>query len=528
MKLTDLIKELSQPESYPVQAEDVTIVQTHISVVFLVGDRAYKIKKPVDLGFLDFTTLARRRHFCEEEVRLNRRGAPGVYLGVEPVVRAGKRLQIGGDGEVVEWAVVMKRLPEERTLRSLLERGAFSVDLAKGLGKRIAQFHATTECGAHLAEHGGFEAVAFNVRENFEQLEPFVGQSISEEVHSRLRELSEQGLADLEATMRKRAREGRICDTHGDLHLEHVYSLTEADSPTDLLMVDCIEFNERFRYADPVADIAFLAMDLRFRARTDLGQALTDAYFDATGDAEGRRLLDFYVAYRAVVRGKVESFALLGEEIPRAERQRALERARPYMLLALEALSQPAARPCLVASIGLPGAGKSLLAEGLEGEAGFVRVSTDETRKHLAGVPVGKEAEVRLDDSYYTSDWNDKTYEACFEAADGLLFKGARVVLDGTYREPDRRDRLADLARKWCVAGQVFVCEAEPSEIKRRLDSRPAGASDAGWEVYKKIAPTWKAIGAEFDLAASVVSTMGAPEAALDDAIAILRERRLA
>jgi len=339
MDLTQLIEELSHPEAYPDPVDGVEVVHTHISVVFLAGEHVYKIKKPVELGFLDFRTLELREHFCREEVRLNRRGAPEVYVGVVPVVRRDGRVRVGGEGEVLEYAVHMKRLPDDRTLAALLARSELDGPAVEKLARRIADFHSRSEAGEHLAQWGGWEPVARNARENFEQVEPFIGQSVSRAVFDELVRLTEAELTAQQDLIERRAQRGVTTDTHGDLHLSHVYSFPEQEPPGDFLLVDCIEFNARFRYADPVADLAFLAMDLTFHGHPELSRTLADAYFEAAGDTEGRALMAYYMAYRAVVRGKVESFALAATEIPEPDRHRALERARPYFLLARQILA---------------------------------------------------------------------------------------------------------------------------------------------------------------------------------------------
>ncbi len=327
---------------YPVGV--VAVRQTHISVVFLAGPYVYKIKKPVNLGYLDFTTLESRRHFCEEEVRLNRRLAPTVYLGVVPVTRTATRMEFEGQGETVEWAVKMARLPEEATLEQRVNRGEIDPASLENLAQRIAQFHRDAEAGSHISEFGRFETVARNVRENIEQSADHVGVTLSRTVFERLSELTEEALIRHRPRIEARAERGVPRDTHGDLHLDHVYLFPERQPPADLVVIDCIEFNERFRYADPVADMAFLVMDLAFHERKDLACAFADAYFNATNDAEGRELLPLYSSYRAAVRGKVEGLELQEKEIPAIERAAALLRARRHWLLALSELEEAAAK----------------------------------------------------------------------------------------------------------------------------------------------------------------------------------------
>jgi aminoglycoside phosphotransferase family enzyme len=345
MELTRLIESLSDAAAYPCAAGSVEVRHTHISVVFLAGAFAYKVKKPVDLGFLDFSTLARRRHFCEEEVRLNRRLAPGVYLGVVPVSRAGPGVKVEAPGEPVEWAVKMKRLPEEATLRERLRRGLVGAGVLESLAGRIAASHAEADAGPLVSEFGRFEVVARNARENLDHVAPRVGAALSRSDLDRLRQQTEDALARLRPLIDSRARRGVPRDTHGDLRLEHVYLFPESPPPADLVIIDCIEFNERFRFADPVSDMAFLVMDLMSDGRTDLARAFAEGYFRASGDEEGRCLLPFYVAYRAAVRGKVEVFELSDQVIPEAERAAALGRARAHWLLALAQLERTGRGP---------------------------------------------------------------------------------------------------------------------------------------------------------------------------------------
>ena len=333
MELTALISALSAGGA-------AEVIQTHISVVFLTRDVVYKLKKPVNLGFLDFSTLDRRRHFCQEEVRLNRRLAPAVYLGVVPVTRDGSGLRFEGEGEAVEWTVKMTRLPEEASLLSKLARGAVGPDLVAKLAERVAEFHARAEGGPRIAESGRFDVVARNARENFTQSEEQIGVTITREAFENLRACTEATLARLRPLIETRAARGVPRDTHGDLHLDHVYHFPDRAPPHDLIAIDCIEFADRFRHADPVADAAFLAMDLAFRGRPDLADAFVLNYVRASGDAEGAALFPLYVSYRAAVRAKVEGMKLSEREIPRAERDAARERARAQWQFAAGALGR--------------------------------------------------------------------------------------------------------------------------------------------------------------------------------------------
>jgi aminoglycoside phosphotransferase family enzyme len=359
MEIAHLIEALSRTAAYPFPVQEVAVRHTHVSVVFLAGPFAYKVKKPVDLGFLDFTTLPRRRHFCAEEVRLNRRLAPAVYLGVVPVTRTASGLHLEGPGEAIEWAVKMERLPDEATLLRRVERGAVGPGEMTALAGAIAAFHARAQSGPAISAFARFDAVARNARENFEQSAPAVGITVCPAAFDRLRQLTEEALVRLRPLIEARAARGVPRDTHGDLRLEHVYLLPQRLPPDDLAIIDCIEFNERFRFADPVADLAFLVMDLLFHGRQDLAAELAREHFRASCDPEGANLLPFYTAYRACVRAKVSGLELLEKEVPPQEREAALARARAHWLLALDVLQGGCADPALPACrpVPLPHAG---------------------------------------------------------------------------------------------------------------------------------------------------------------------------
>jgi aminoglycoside phosphotransferase family enzyme/predicted kinase len=527
MELTRLIEALSEPAAYPARVEDVQVHQTHISVVFLAGPFAYKVKKPVNLGFVDFTTPERRRHFCEEEVRRNRRLAPSVYLGVVPITDAAGRVRVEGPGDPVEWAVKMERLPQGASLQDRVRRGEAGAEAVRDLARRLAVFHAAAEGGPRVAAFARFAVVAGNARENFDQAAPLVGTTVSRPVFDRLWARTEAALERLRPRIEGRAERGVPRDTHGDLRLEHVFFFPERAPPNHLVVIDCIEFNERFRFADPVADMAFLVMDLLFHGRRDLAGAFADAYFTAAGDAEGRSVLHFYVAYRAAVRGKVEGMELAEKEILADERAAALARARGHWLLALGQLEEPGKRPCLVLVAGLPGTGKSTLARGLAEPTGFGVVRSDEVRKELAGVTSGRQAGGRVRGDIYTDEWNDRTYAECLRRAEALLFEGKRVVVDASFREEGRRRAFLAAAARSAVPALLLVCRADPDVVKARLQTRRGDASDADWSVYLEAARRWEEPGPLARRHLVEVATDAGPAEALAQALEALRKEEL-
>ena len=311
------------------------------------------------------------------------------------------------------------------------------------------------------------------------------------------------------------------------MHLEHVYLFPERKYPDDLVVIDCIEFNERFRYADPVADMAFLVMDLRYHGRGDLGQAFADAYFRASKDQEGRRLLAFYTAYRAAVRGKVEGFKLMEKEIPDAECRESLARARSHWLLALGELEEPGRKPCLVLVGGLPGTGKSTLAGHLTDRADFTLVRSDVVRKELAGVSPRARATAPFGKELYAPAWTDRTYAECLRRAEKLLFQGKRVVVDASFRKEQSRRDFCELAARHAVPAVFIRCNADPEAVRFRLRDRMGDPSDADWLVYREAAKQWQEPGPLTRPILREAPARGTEEQTLSWALAQLRELAL-
>jgi aminoglycoside phosphotransferase family enzyme/predicted kinase len=500
--LPPLVRAMLRPSFYPHQPERVRLVQTHISWVFIAGERVYKVKKPADFGFLDFSTLSRRAAACRREVELNRRLAARLYLGTVPLYEEGTGLNSGPGrkglgfslsppGRVVEHAVVMRRLPRGRLLSELLARGAARAADLRRVARRIADFHA----GAALAAPRWRRVAVLveNLRENFRQTVPFLGRTVSGGDYLLVWDYNHDFLARRRALLERRVRNGRIRDGHGDLHAEHV-----CIERSGVLVYDCIEFSDRLRQCDVAADIAFLYMDLLHHRRPDLAAALMSEYLRRTGDWEVRLLVPFYACYRAVVREKVESFRLADPGISAPRKRAAARRAASYFRLARELASRDA-RPRLILVGGLPGSGKSTVARALAERIGAECLASDVLRKELAGAAPGARLSAAVGKGIYSAPLSTLTYRELLVQAERHLRGGRSVVLDATFARTADRRRAAALARA-AGGGLVHVecrCPAGVAHERLAARSRPgyAGPSDAGWEVYRSMRRDFEPFG---------------------------------
>ena len=497
------------PDFYAAPPDSVDLVQTHISYVLLAGDAVYKLKKPVRFVFLDFSTLERRRHFCHEEVRLNRRLAGDVYREVLAIVPRGGGFALApadADG-AVEYAVHMRRLPAERVLSHLLDAGAVDDALVDRIATRVAAFHAGADTNAEIARGGDPATIARLMDEDFAEVVALHGDTISAADDAAIQHWCHARLRALDARLRRRQAAGRIRDGHGDLHAEHIYALrtdtearaagAEAGAPgidDALVIVDCIEFNPAFRHRDVAADIAFLAMDLEYHGRPDLAARLIATYGARSADPDLPELVPFYACQRAYIRGKVESLKSREAEVEPADAAAARASAIRHFALALRYTWSDAR--VLVVVCGLSGSGKSTVAAALAERTGFTHLNSDRTRKALAGLRPTD----RGGDELYTAERSAATYDALHAAARDAFAAGRGVILDGTFQRRAHRDRARTIADA-AGAPVLFVeCRTAEAEIRRRLAARAArddDPSDADWEVYRRQRRNYEPVAAD-------------------------------
>jgi uncharacterized protein len=481
MESRELVTALLDPAAYPQRPASVELRETHISWVFLADELVFKVKKPVNLEFLDYSTRTRRRIMCRREVELNQRMSAGVYLGVDRITAGPDGgVCINGRGRVLDYAVRMRRLPEEATLTAHLQRDTVRGDDIAKLATLLARFHAEAATGPHVDRFGRIRALRRNAEENFRQTAEFAGGPISRREFEEVAETTRRMLTSRRGLFNQRVADGRIRDGHGDLRTDHVYF------DDGIQVIDCIEFNDRFRFADAAADIAFLAMDLDAHAAPALAGILVDAYAEAAGDDDIRAVLGYYLMYRAFTRAKVAcmrtSTATGGpEEVARAELE-----ARRYGHLALR-YARNDRGPRLIITAGITGTGKTTLAKTL-GEALCAKhISADQVRKELAGLEASDRRHDPVDQGLYAPEMNERVYSEMLSRAEAFLRAGNTVVLDATFRRRADRERAAELARRFNCRFLAVHCVAPPETVRERIERRAEEGSDwsdGRWDIY--------------------------------------------
>lgn len=466
-----LVEFLIDPAHYPERPHAIAHHETHISHVFVGDSFVYKVKKPVKYDFLDFSTLEKRKFYCDAEARLNSRLAEHCYLGVGELYSTGPgRYTFSREAasSVAEYAVKMKRIPDDRILRNLIEQGALLYGALDPAAVMLGRFHQ------HVPEYqgtafGGIGSAIMKTEDNFEEIRSFVGSTLEQPLYEQLTDYTRTFIARWKRLFGDRKKYGFIREGHGDLHSQHV-CLT--DPP---VIYDCIEFNERLRIIDVLEDIAFLLMDLEFRGRFDLSNRLFKTYFSVQKDALINELLRFYKVYRAIVRAKVEGFT--GKSVEdEASREAAIRRAREYYALAEYYIKSKSPRFNPVIFTGVSGSGKSAIAADVF--PGAVWLRSDTVRKEISGIDAKEHAYVEYGTDIYDADATAKTYQLLAERAVKEAGAGKRVIVDATYLEASQRVPLLNA----CLNSGlnpffVHCCAAEPV-LKKRIEGRIAEGSD--------------------------------------------------
>ena len=456
-----LVEALRNSACYEHDTGPIVLVETHISWVLLTGTYAYKIKKALKLPFLDFSTLERRRHFCQEELRLNHRSAPDLYLGVVDITGSSRTPRINGHGPVIEYAVKMLQFSQQHRLDYVLAQGGLERRHLDQLAHDVARLHRQAAVAGVHTRFASPACLRSDTLQNFDALKGFSDPELDPELLGRLRGWSETSLAHLETTFQNRRRQGFIRECHGDLHLENLVLHEER-----VQAFDCIEFNDGFRWIDVISEIAFLIMDLDYRGRPDLGRFFLNAYLEQSGDYAGLALLRHYLVYRAMVRVKVALIRLQQTDLSMDQRTREHADLIGYLRLAGSYIRDPAPA-ALIISHGLSGSGKSWLAAELAVHSGLIRIRSDVERKRC------------IESALYSEAATRHTYRRLAELAEQVIAAGYSVIVDATFLRCDQRREFQDLAERLGVPFSILQCRAAPEILERRIRERQGDVSDA-------------------------------------------------
>jgi len=465
-----LVEVLRDPSRYPHPAQTVRLVETHISWVLLAGRYAYKIKKAVNLGFLDFTTLAARRFYCEEEIRLNRRLAPQFYLDV--VTIGGSTEQpVFGTGPAIEYAVRMRRFASAKQMDHLLARGLVTPSHIARLAATIARFHAGLPPVAVDSAYGTAEAIHTPALQNFEQLAPLLNATDAE-LLDRLRNASEREYAACTPIFEQRRLAGWVRECHGDLHLGNI--VLHKDEPTPF---DGIEFNANFRWIDVMSEVAFLVMDLLDHNRPDLAFHFLNGYLELTGDYAGVKVLRYYLAYRTMVRAKIDAIRAHQPDTKPKEANNAMAACRDYLALTETCLASRG--PALIITHGLPGCGKTAVTQIALERLQAIRIRSDVERKRLFGLAPLQASSSQVAGGIYTADATQRTYARLHELSRELLSAGFPVIVDAAFLQHAEREQFRELAQEMAVPFAILDIQAAPATLRHRIQRRQDQARDA-------------------------------------------------
>ena len=503
------IERLLAPRAYPHPAGKVELLETHISWVLLAGDYAYKIKKPVSLGFVDFSTPEARRFYCEEELRLNRRTAPELYLAVVPVTGTPEAPVMDGKGEAFEHAVKMRRFPQEALLDRVAKAGELDAAHVEALARSIARFHGEVRRAGADGAFGAPAGILAEAVDNFAQLELLEGSGDTHEARQALASWTLREFNRLAPVFARRKHDGFVRECHGDLHLGNV-ALLEGRP----VAFDAIEFNEAFRWVDVMSEVAFPAMDLAHHGREDLANRFVDAYLDATGDYAGLATLRFYLVYRAMVRAKVSCIRAHQEGISAADSERSAGAYRGHLALAQRLSRRPPG--VLVAMHGVSGSGKTTISGRLVEALGAVRLRSDVERKRLHGLEALARTGSAFGAGLYAPEADRITYGRLGTLADEVLRAGYPVVVDAAFLKRAWREMFREFARERGVPFVLVACAAPVEKLRERVVRREregADPSEAGLAVLERQAEKLEPLLADELDTAVIVDAQDAEEA---------------
>jgi uncharacterized protein len=488
--LPELIQAMLVPEFYPHPVMmPIELMQTHASYVLLTGEFGYKIRKPVNFGFLDYSTVEKRQHFCNEEIRLNQRGAKELYIEVVSILlqrrcanaKQGDRYHLGTDGEIVEYAVKMVQFPQSTLLSNMFEAGTITTEHIEEMGREVAKFHGDAQTNEYISGFGEVDRVRQSIDDNYHHTEKYIGLAQTQQQFTETKAYTDRFLVENSQLFVDRISGGFIRECHGDLHLRNICRWHDK-----ILLFDCIEFNEPFRFVDTMYDIAFAVMDLEARGRKDLANRFLNTYAEQTGDWAGLQVLPMYLSRQAYVRAKVTSFLLDDAGISSADKAAAAKTAGDYYRQAWAYTQSHQGKIILMS--GLSGAGKSTLGKQIAARVGGVHLRSDAVRKHLGGIPLLSKG----DESLYTPEMTAKTYQRVLELGAKLAAQGFTVILDAKYDRVALRTAVVDLAQSQSIPIQIVHCTAPEAVLRDRLQQRTGDIADATADLLTSQQAAWE------------------------------------
>lgn len=499
----NLIKNLLQAKAFPHATSALKLLETHISWIILTGEFAYKIKKPVDFGFLNYSTLEKRKFYCEEELRANQLLAPEIYLEVVTINGSVDEPNIQGNGAIIEYAVKMREFNQENLFSAILKRKQLTPELIEQMATMIAEFHQKTPIAPADSILGTPEHVHAPVKQNFDQIIPLLTDSKDKQQLDKLQTWSEDQFRKHHALFKQRKEQGYIRDCHGDLHLGNIILFNGKP-----VLFDRIEFNEDFRWTDVIADIAFLAMDLAEHKENLLAKRLLNTYFNATGDYQGLALLPYYQAYRAIVRAKISLFHAQQTNLSSQERQALQEKYRNFMNLAETYTMLD--KPILFITHGLTGSGKSVLAKALTDNMSAYQVRSDVVRKNLLGLVAQAKTNSGINQGAYDPKITDQTYAALQSVTKEIITAGYSAVVDAAFLKSTQREKFYQLALELKVPFIILNCQASRPQLETWIAKRQQenqDPSEAGVEVLSMQEQTKDALDAREQASTILIDT---------------------
>lgn len=463
--MTFTITSMLKPEVFDHPVKAIELVETHISWVLLTGDVAYKIKKPVNFGFLDFSTLEKRQFYCNEELRLNRRLAPDLYLDVVTINGVGENIEINGKGPVMEYAVKMKQFPQSAQLDRILNKYGLDNVVIDKLAKKIARFHMSVDSANKDSSYGDLKHIQQPILENFLHIRKNIADQGINPLLEKLEYWSKQKLDEVAGVIEQRRQQGCVRECHGDMHLRNI-----ALWKNEIVIFDCIEFNPNFYWIDVISEIAFLVMDLEDRGQDALAQRFLNSYLEITGDYEGLRLLPLYKVYRAMVRAKVDALRTGQEQPGTLEYKKTYDDFYQYLKLAERYTHKT--KPCLLITHGLSGSGKTFSTRLILEKYPAIQIRSDVERKRLYQVASGSDTQTKINQGIYSAEATQTTYERLVEIARVLIGAGFSVVVDAANLKLQQRQLFGGLAKEMGVPYFILDYNASVATLRERVKQR--------------------------------------------------------